>query len=89
MIQTPPAVPPALPTGEPAGPRPNGELQELFHDVQGCLSAVAMGTELLRGDSAGDEHFTELCDIIDRERKRASELLRAYLDAQSQAAGEA
>ena len=85
MIPTHAAAPSALPTGAPAGPGPNMELHELFHDVQGCLSAVAMGTELLRDACADEEHFTELCDIIDRERKQASKLLRAYLESRSQA----
>ena len=64
---------------ERAHPEHNETLHQLHHDVQGCLSVISMGTEMLKGLRADERRFAEVCESIEQERRIATELINKFL----------
>jgi len=54
--------------------------ESLAHDIRGSLHAMRMGRELLK-QMYPDEKLREVCEVIEREERRASELLDKLLAA--------
>lgn len=60
-------------------------LRQLSHDIRHCLHAISMGTEVLKTVREDAARFTEVCELIDKERKTAMKLLGELIDAASAA----
>lgn len=70
---------PEEPRDKPVEQR-GGALASLAHDIRGCLHALRMGRELLK-QLYPEEKLIEVCDLMEREERRASELLEELLEA--------
>ncbi len=55
------------------------QLHQLVHDVRHCLNVVSMGTEILKDVREDDVRFAEVCESMEKERRKAAKLLSDYL----------
>ena len=56
-------------------------LDQLAHDLNECLHVIAMATLLLKEAPNDQSQLESICNSLDNERRRASDLVQELLDA--------
>ncbi len=54
-------------------------LHQFVHDINQCLYIIGMATEVLKGVQDDKSQMAEVCELIDKERRTAVELLAEFL----------
>jgi hypothetical protein len=54
---------------------PDDRINKLAHDVRQCLQVIGLATNVLRGMREHDGTLSEVCELLDGQRKEMLELI--------------